>query len=435
MKKIIINSFWLVFDKIIKLSFGLIIGIGIARYFGPEIFGKYNFANSIVVLFGTVLPLGTEAILIRELVKDYNKNEELLSFSFYLHFLSGIVFFIASIFLLYVLKFEDTTTFNIGLILAFSLLFRFLSVPRYFFESRTEIKYIIYIENSLFLLFSLIRIGLLYFSYDVYCFIYSFLFEAIISYLLIFIYYCNIKGFNILYFPKFTKWFVLLKESFPIFISGLSVILYMKIDQLMIGMLLGDSSVGFYSVAVKLSEFWYFLPLGISASFYPTLIELKKSSIAKYKETFQNLHIVLFMISIFMAFIVQIFGNWIVEFLYGVDFSLAGDVFRIYIWSAIFVFLGVAGGNYYIIENKQSFVLLKSIVGLFMNIILNFIWIPSNGILGAAAATLVSQIVSAMLIPLLFKELHELLFFQLECFVFWNWHNRLKNFYFKFKSN
>lgn len=434
MKKIILNSFWLVLDKVIKLFFGLLIGIAIARYFGPELFGKYNFANSIVVLFGTILPLGSEAILIRELVKNLNKNNELLSFSFYLHLFSGILFFFASVFSLYVLKHNDVTTIQIGYILSFSLLFRFFSVPRYFFEARTEIKYIVYIENTLFFLFSCFRIGFLYFNFNILFFIYSFLLESIFSFLLIFFFYCNRHGFTILKSPDFFKWSYLVKDSFPIFVSSLSVVLYMKIDQLMIGIILGDSAVGIYSVAVKLSEFWYFLPLGISSSFYPTLIEFKNTAVDKYRETLQNLHIILFVIAFSMAIIVQIGGVLIVEFLYGKQFILAADVLQIYIWSGIFVFLGVAGSNYYIIENMQSLVLLKSVIGLFVNIILNIIWIPKFGINGAAGATLVSQIISAMLIPLIFKRVHELLYFQLNCFLFWKWKSNVKSFYFKYKA-
>ncbi|MCZ8343807.1 MAG: polysaccharide biosynthesis C-terminal domain-containing protein, partial [Leptospira sp.] len=208
---------------------------------------------------------------------------------------------------------------------------------------------------------------------------------------------------------------------FPILVSTLSIVIYMKVDQLMIGSMLGDSSIGVYSVGVKLSEFWYFIPMGLASSVFPTLVAKRKESRLDYLEFLKVLHIILIFTSILMAVFVQWIGKDLVIFLYGSPYALASDVLKIYIWSGIFVFVGVAGGNYFLIENKQVYVLWKSLSGLLVNVLLNFFWIPIYGIYGAAFATLISQFVASCLIPFFFKEVRELSYIQMSSLLFWKW--------------
>lgn len=400
---------------------GLFIGVWIARYFGPENFGKFNYANSLVLLFATILPLGTEGLIVRDLVKAERENEELLSSSLLLHLISGIILFCLAICLLYILKYSDTMTFYFGVILASPMLFRFLSVPRYYYEARTEIKYVVTIENISFLFFSLFRIILLYYKFSILYFIFSFFLEAIFSYLSIFLFYFYQRKVIDFKLVSLASAFQSLKEAFPILVSTLSIVIYMKVDQLMIGSMLGDSSIGIYSVGVKLSEFWYFIPMGLASSVFPTLVSKRQKSRLDYLEFLKALHIILIFISILMALIVQWIGKDLVIYLYGNPYALASDVLKIYIWSGIFVFIGVAGGNYFLIENKQGFVLLKSLSGLLVNVLLNFFWIPIYGIYGAAFATLISQFVASCLVPFIFKEVRELSYIQISSLFFWEW--------------
>lgn len=429
MKKVVINSIFLFSDKIIKLIVGLFVGVWIARYFGPEIFGKFNYANSLVILFASILPLGTEGLIVRDLVKEEKKNSDLLSSSLLLHLISGIILFFLAIFFFYILKYSDNMTFYFGVILAAPMLFRFLSVPRYYYEARIEIKYIVTIENISFLFFSLCRILLLFYEFSILYFIISFFLEAFFSYLSIFLFYFYQRKILDFKFVPLVSGFQSLKESFPILVSTLSIVIYMKVDQLMIGSMLGDSSIGVYSVGVKLSEFWYFIPMGLASSVFPTLVSKRKTSRSEYLEFLKALHIILIFTSILMAVFVQWIGKDLVIFLYGNPYALASDVLKIYIWSGIFVFIGVAGGNYFLIENKQGYVLWKSLSGLLVNVVLNFFWIQMYGIYGAAFATLVSQFVASCLIPFFFKDVRELSFIQISSLLFWKWPKVLSSVY------
>ena len=71
------------------------------------------------------------------------------------------------------------------------------------------------------------------------------------------------------------------------------------------------------------------------------------------------------------------------------------------IWASVFVFLGVASNQWYVAENRQLLGLQRTLLGLIINIALNFIFIPKFGVIGAAVATLCGKIVAAWLFDLL----------------------------------
>ena len=182
----------------------------------------------------------------------------------------------------------------------------------------------------------------------------------------------------------------LLKNSWPIILSGFFIQIYMRIDQVMLGELAGNDSVGIYSTAVMVSEAWYFIATIIMASFYPFLVTQKKGNDHLYKISLQKLHDGLFSLALVIAIIVTFTSQGFIEIMFGEEFSTAGTVLSIHVWAAIFVFQGVIRLRFLIIENKQHFSIWFDLMGALLNIIFNVLLIPKYGINGAAWATLLS---------------------------------------------
>jgi O-antigen/teichoic acid export membrane protein len=417
----IYNFFWIFGDRILKLSISLLIGIWIVRYFGPEYYGKFNFVTAWLTLMAAMVPFGTESILVAELVKDSDNKESLLASSFFLYLVTGIFFTISSIAFVLVSKIGDKEIFSLVLILSIPNFVRCFTVPRFYFESILLVKHVVIIENSFLVFFTLIKIFFLYASYPYIFFIWSFAMEGVLVSFSIYIYYLSkVSSISLKSFSWFrTK--SIIRTSFPLFLSSMAIVLYMKVDQIMIGNMIGDRDLGIYSVAVRLSELWYFVPMAVSSSFYPHLIQLYQENRNKYWFELQRLHVFLFGISFAVAICVQIFSDIGIEYLYGEDFKESSNVLKIHVWSGVFVFLGVAGSNHFIISNIQKYSFYKSAIGLLTNIILNFLLIPRMGIYGAAIATLISQFVASSLFLIYNKETYILFQFQFKSLFFWNW--------------
>ncbi|MDK2892487.1 flippase [Methanohalophilus sp.] len=197
---------------------------------------------------------------------------------------------------------------------------------------------------------------------------------------------------------------LLLKNSWPLIFSGIVVSLYMKIDQVMIKEMLDSQAVGIYASAVNLSEAWYFVPVMISSSLFPAIIESKKISEELYYERLQKLYDFLYIIALAIIFPTTFLSDFVIDLLYGQDYFGAGTVLSIHIWAGLFVFLGVARGKWILTENLQKYTLIYTSAGSICNIVLNLYLIPLYGINGAAFATLISQFTSVILAPLCIKE-------------------------------
>ena len=109
-------------------------------------------------------------------------------------------------------------------------------------------------------------------------------------------------------------------------------------------------------------------------------------------------------ISVAIAIPVTFLSDQIIELLYGSQYSEAGSVLMIHIWSGVFVFLAVANERWIICENLQKFLAINTIIAAIVNIGLNYILIPKFGIEGAAWATLISYCIAGYLCLLIWKK-------------------------------
>jgi PST family polysaccharide transporter len=187
----------------------------------------------------------------------------------------------------------------------------------------------------------------------------------------------------------------LLGVSWPLMLSGVAIMIYVKIDQIMLGEMSGDIAVGIYAAAVRISELWYLIPTAIVASVFPSIVAAKKISEAKYYSLLQQLFALMTGLSLLIAVPVTLFANAIIQILYGDNYAGAGTILAIHIWSAWFVFLGVAQLPWDTTEGLTKLALQRTLLGAVVNVAINLVLLPRYGGIGAAVATLVAYAVSA----------------------------------------
>jgi PST family polysaccharide transporter len=206
----------------------------------------------------------------------------------------------------------------------------------------------------------------------------------------------------------------LLKDSWPLLLSSVSITIYMKIDQIMLGHMIGDEAVGIYSVALRISELWYFIPMVIVASTFPAMLESKKRSEKQYYARFQKLFDLMVVISVGLALPTTFLSTSIVTLLFGEVYRDAGIILSIHIWGAVFVFLGVASSQWFIAEGRQVLSLQRTVIGAFVNVALNLLLIPNYGGIGAALATLITQFAAAFLFDITHNVTRSMFFMKLK---------------------
>jgi PST family polysaccharide transporter len=277
-------------------------------------------------------------------------------------------------------------------------------------------KYIVWIQNGCVLAFAPIKIILILNGKSLMAFVWISAIEGMVVACLTFL-MLGLKGIKI-YQMRFS--FIcakkLLLDSWPLLMSVVAISIYMKIDQIMLGQMVGDDAVGIYSAAVRISEVWYFIPLMISASVFPSILEAKKRDEIQYKKRLQRLYDLMVWISITIAIPMTFLSTTVINILYGSSYSEAGVVLAIHIWASVFVFLGVASGQYFIAENRQILSFQRTAIGALINITLNFILIPDLGVVGAAIATVISQAIVGLFYDVIQNETRTMFYMKMKAF-------------------
>lgn len=394
--KIIDNIGWLFFDRILHIVTGLLVGIWVARYLGPEQFGLLNYATALVAMFGAFATLGLQGIVVRDLVKNPEEATTTLGTAFLLQLLGGIAAIGAILFVVIWLKPEDTLTQTIVAITAFRLVFKSSDVIKYWFESKVASRHTVVVENSILVLIATTKVVMILNHAPLVAFVWCTLVEAVLVSIGLFAIYAkrasNLANWSI----RLDRAAGLLRESWPLLLSGLAVMLYMRVDQLMLKEMIGAEAVGIYSAALRISETWYTVPTIVTASIFPAIIESKRLSETLYQERMQKLLNVLVAFALFGAILTTLAANWLVAALFGSHYAEAAPILMIHAWAGVFTFLGVASGKWYILEGMTRPLFYRTLAGVVTNIPLNLALIPVAGAQGAAVATVVSYSVVAL---------------------------------------
>ncbi len=162
----------------------------------------------------------------------------------------------------------------------------------------------------------------------------------------------------------------LLRDGWPLMLSSAMIMIYMRIDQVMLGRMASAEELGAYSVAVRLVEAWYFLPLAIVASVYPSIVEARGVSEALFYERLQKLYNLMALLGWAVALPACLLSGWVVALLYGPAFARAAPMLAVLVLSLVFTNLGVARSA-------------------------NLVLIPRLGGVGAALASLIAYWLAA----------------------------------------
>ncbi len=389
------NTLWLMGENLLRLVAALFVGIYVARYLGPEQFGLYSYALAFSALFSAIAKLGLDSIVVRELVKDQTKELLILGTAFWLR-LIGSLFAIGGILVALSLTDTDKMTVIYIAIISTGMVFQSLEVVDFYFQSIVLSRYVSLCKLTQLILSALLKIYGIFIQADLLWFVTITMLDQILLGISLFIaFHSRKRGCFLLKFDSSLAK-SLLKESWPIIVAGIGVTLYMRIDQIMIEHYLGNKAVGVFSVAVRLSEVVYFIPIIICSSVFPALVAAKKRCEQEYARKSGMLFEFMTLLGLCAAIPVTLLSSWIINLTFGNDYEAASHVLQIHIWACVFVFLGVASGRWMIIEKLAVHTMYRTLAGACCNIGLNLLLIPEFGIVGAAYSTLISQFIACI---------------------------------------
>ncbi len=398
LKKVTANFTWLLAERLLLMAVTMVVGIYVARNLGPQKYGVLNFAISFVGIFTAMAELGLANVVVKELVNHNERHTRLMGTSFLLKLAGSVVMFGAVVIASMLAKADWQESMLMYIIASGVIISSFQSI-RFYFQSQVLSKYEAIARTSGMILLSVAKIVMVVMGAPLLYFGFAYLLRDLMQTISLIYFYRKIKGsiFQWSFDKSIAK--SLFYDCWPIIISGLVVSIHMKIDQVMINQMIGSTEVGYYAAADKLSRVWLFLPTIIVSSVYPVLIKYKKQSDELFKKQLSRLYDVMVVLALSIAIPTSLLANWAVHIIYGPEYIKTGSVLALHIWTGLFVFMGIVRGNWSVIERQQKYNPIIQGVGAAVNVSLNFVLINTYGVIGAAAATLVTSVVNLLVTP------------------------------------
>ena len=382
----------------------ILIGSWVIRHLGPEQYGNLSLIIAIHSIILTLSKLGLDNILTRELVlADHKYKEILLGTGLRLRLAFSILSIFVVFGLAYISHFEELYLYL--LVLISCIIFQSFEILEIHFVSSVDSKIITLIKMIGLLLFSFSKIALILTGAEYTSFVLLLCLEFFVVYSSIFVYFKRKTGYEILGKYDFAESKRLINEAFPYILSSFMIIAYMRTDQIMISSFLQLSDLGVYSSAVRIVESLFFIPTVVSVALFPALLNAKSNSLSLYVQRTKGVYALLVTIMLIIAVLILFGANLVTDILLGEEFETSANIIRILCINLVLMPFGVISGKWIVSNGFSSLALLRSITGLIVNIIFNFILIPMYGINGAAVATVAGQFASIFVFGFTHKKM------------------------------
>ncbi len=409
LKKIGMNSAWMLLGYLFRVGSAFITSIFVARFLGPEQFGEMNYVFSVVLLFSMLTGSCFNQFLRREFVKHPENIGEDLGTAILLK-LFGAFLGVGLVAAFSVFSGGDAEIRILLTIYSISLVCMASNLSQILLEALLKSKYIAisdFIQLSLFLVGKLLFV---YLKFPLWSFVALQSTEVGLKAIL---QYYWIKKLNLCPSLSFSrkKAMYLFGESWPYFLSGSAVIIHQRIDQVMLRQMMSTVEVGYYAVAMKISVILSFLPVIISRSMFPSLVkayENKNQIEIRMSVLFGSM----FWITTFMALIITLFSDWPMHFLFGEEYADAIPVLKILAWKSVALSASLGVGEWILLNNIQRIAPLRQVAGVLVNISMNYLLIPRMGVTGAAIASMLTYMMLGIVVPMLLPSLRSCIGFQ-----------------------
>lgn len=412
-RKVLTNVFWAILGKIVNMLGALFVGILVARYLGPTSYGLMNYVISYVAIFSVFATFGLDYIEIRELSRDHGLKDVILGTSFRLRLLFATIAEILIVIFIWITN-ADFFTSAMILLYSLSLYTGCFSIIRNYFTSIVKNEYVVKSEITRTIIGSVIKIVLLWIKAPVEFFIAASLFDTFLV----------SSGYVLAYNKlvgkirdwKYKKQYVpfLLRESFPLLLSGAAVVIYQRIDQVMIGNMIDHQSVGYFATAGKFLDLIMFLPIVLTQTVTPIVIRTREMGTnEEYEVKKKQLVGIVTWVSIILAVVVSFLSYWLIRYTFGVLYLPAVPVLQIMAWKTLGMALSSSAGQVIIMEGIQKWAVLKNLLGCICCIALNYVLLPVYGIIGAAWVTIITTLTAGWLGNVLIPSYHHIFRLQL----------------------
>jgi O-antigen/teichoic acid export membrane protein len=394
---------------------GLFSSAILARALGADGFGVLGFGISVVSFLGIAASLRTDVYGTREIARDHSKTVSIASSIIGLRLILSVSVFIIFIGIVYLL--DRSQSEKIVLIIQAGSLFVSLFVLDFVFQGLERMG----INGFRQILVAFVTLAGIFFFVkapeDLLIAATIPVIAGVLAVSVVWIYAkmnsgLNISGLGLTFSPA--RWRSILSVSVPVAISGLMSAIVFNTDAVMLGLMSTNEQTGLYVSAFKIVGLTL-VPVGLlTAPFFPSLSVGWNNQALRYERS-KSFTTSVLIFSLPLVFFIALFPDLILSVFFGTGFVDAAAVLVILMLSMVMVHFRIIYGYPLVAWNDERFLMVVTIIGATLNVFLNLILIPDYGILGAAYASLISQIVIVLGVAYRFKAMTNALHLKIIC--------------------
>lgn len=402
--KVVANASWIIVCRVVQALFSVIVSMLTARYLGPSNYGVINYAAAIVAFVVPIMQLGFRNTLVQEFVKKPDKEGEVLGTALVLNLASAFLCIVGIVSFVMIANRGETETIIVCSLYSLNLIFQALEMSQYWYQAKLLSKYTSVISLCAYAVVSAYRIVLLITQKSIYWFAISQALDFMIISVALLVFYRKLSPQRLRFSVKQAK--SMLNFSKYYIVSSMMVTVFGHIGSIFLKFLIDDAAVGYYTVTVSCAGMTGFLFAAIVDSARPTILENKHQN---NESVFEKNMIRLYAIIIFLSFLqgvaLSLFSPLVIRIFYGSAYEAAIAPLRIIAWFTLFSNLGMVRNVWILAEQKQQYLWIINLVGAVSNILLNIILIPIFGVVGAAIASVVTQIIANVIIGYIIRPI------------------------------
>lgn len=404
-KRVTKNFLWIIIGKVLQSILGLIINRLTAEYLGASNYGVINYALTLFAFVTPIAQLGLSVVIIQDVVENSNEEGEILGSAIYSSLLSSGICYICALVFVAIVNSGETDVFLCCLAYGVTLFAQALHLIIYWYQAKLLSKYLSILSIIAYLVTTLYKVVLLINHSAVWLFALSYSIDYGVIAIIGLIFFKSKSGRPLKISKQ--KCICLLNKSKYFIIPNIMLTIFGQTDKLMLKWLMGNEEIGLYTAAYNCAGVLSFVFVAIIDSFRPAILESNKTNFTLFAENIKSLFSVLIYFSLVVCVIFTLFSDFIILLLYGTEYIYASNVLKVTVWHTIFTYIGPARDTWILAKEKQSILWKINLTGAIINIILNIIFIYLWGIIGAAWASVISQICVYVILGMIISPIRE----------------------------
>ena len=401
--RIVQNAKWIIAGKLLQSLMQFVIGMISARYLGPSNYGILNYAASVAAFAMPLAQLGMRATLVQEYIAKPENEGEILGTSCVISMLSALFCLVGVTTFAAVANHNDKETIVVCGLYSISIIFQTSELMYCWFQARLLSQHSTVAALISYFTLCVYRLYLLISQKNVYWFAIAHSIEYLVLGLLFLRAYRNNSGKKLAFSRSMAR--MLLAKSKYYVLADLMVTAFQNTDHIMLQMISGEASNGYYTAAVTCANMTGFIYHAILDSVRPVLLENHRVSLEAFERSMSGLYSLVIYIALAQSVLFVLLAEPIIRMIYGSAYLPAIPVLKINTWMLAFSFMGTVRNVWILAEEKHSLLWVINLCGVAANILLNAVMIPLWGASGAAVASVITQFITNFVVGFCIKPI------------------------------